>query len=1373
MKKFTSSLLPLRWFKLATLGIQHKLTLFFYLIIFSSIFIIGAYGYYHANHAYLTRAIDLARDNTARTADQLRVFLNLIRDDVGFISKFHAMQKCLYWEDIGDHDQIDYWRNIATATIRDFMYAHERYYKIRLFNQNGIEQFAVRHDPITAYVNVINRSEYQIAADPKVIKASRDLNPGEILITSIGFSTDRGSMIEYPLTLRLRLITPLRGEQDLYYGVITVSIFADALFKPIQEANLNEYGLRFYLINNAGNYLFHPNEIHSQDSFLNYKNANFYQDHTYMQENMNHAKGEIVNGGHIHAFQMIQPNSGRAGETWYLIGVINEDTALIELNKFIEFFLILFAMVSLGILLATRYMVKWLMEPLRFVTKQMQRLGRGEAIPEALNYRARDEIWEMLNSSKRVVLNLQKLATQADAIAAGNFGQHVIPLSEQDRLSAAINNMTRQLAATQLENEQRNWIKDGIAQLVRSLTGDLSAQQLTEKAISHVGRYLQAGRGVFYVRSHNVEILDLLGSYMYTQRNALGAQVLFGHSAIGQVARERKPIILDTNVIEDAPAPITTGTTNILPRYTYTWPLLREEVLYGVIEIATTHQLNENELKFLNDATETIAYFLYAVLQRERIKELLEISETATKQAQEQSRKLQEANSLMEEQQQQLQQQTEELQQINAQMEEQQQQLQQQTEELSQANVLMTKQQQRLEQQTTELTIRNQELEQSSRYKSEFLANMSHELRTPLNSILLLSKILEANERNHLDAEEIKRVQVINAAGYDLLNLINDILDLSKIEAGKMEISLQKISSTTFLADLQQQFDAIAQSKNLKFYLEDTWQNKFISDHNKLNQIIRNFLSNAFKFTQHGQISLTIKRSNEPQLPLCIAVTDTGIGIPEDKQQIIFNAFQQVDGSISRQFGGTGLGLSISLRLAQLLGGTIQVSSVLGQGSEFRLLLPARIETSHNVVAIDASSPVVNNLFHNQKQMEFTTNWLQDDRADLNGEPVILVIDDDAMFGANVTQINRKHGHKTIVAGNGKDGLLLAQTYTPVGILLDLGLPDMDGIEVLKSLKSNKELCNIPVYVISSRDPDPTLLKQGIVGYLQKPVDAQQILAAETQVLQQAATPCGILVVEDDGLSVEMIRHLLTNINAVVHAVATVDEAYQLCSTISCSLIVIGLNNENGFKLCLSFCKELHIKLPLLPIMVYTQNAITCEQEALIRRYTDSIIVQTAHADQRILENIERFVREVHDIQPAPTAAAIASILPNILTGKNILVVDDDARNLFVVTSALEQQGASVMNAIDGLKALEILSQEPVDLIFMDVMMPKMDGYKAIAAIKNNPKLKTIPIVALTAKAFQGDREQALQAGADDYLTKPVDYSVLINMAEIWCKRKL
>src|SRR5471032_2447417 len=545
---------------------------------------------------------------------------------------------------------------------------------------------------------------------------------------------------------------------------------------------------------------------------------------------------------------------------------------------------------------------------------------------------------------KVLIANMERVAKRAAGVSKGNLDAAVEVLSPQDRLGQAIRNMLQALRTARESDQRTNWLSEGKRQLSAALTGDFSPADVADAAIGVLGRHLGAGRGVVYVLRENEPVLDLLGSYMYTERAQTGSSFKFGEGAIGQAAREKKPITL-TSIAADA-APIVTGTSCLPPRYTYTYPLLRDGILLGVFELSSGEKYDQVQLEFLGGAGEVISSFLYIAEQRGQIRQLLTSAEQAERDVRNQNLQLQEINSRMEEQQQQLQQQAEELQQSNAQMEEQQQQMQQQSEELQQTNAQMEEQQQLLERSNDELRRSRSDiddkatqLEQSNRYKSEFLANMSHELRTPLNAIILLSQMMADNHDGHLDENDVKRASVIHRSGEDLLHLINDVLDLSKVEAGRMDLNCKAIDPGLVVLELEDLFGSSAQARGIELITDNRMTDAFISDPDKLDHILRNLLSNAIKFTAAGSVTLRIEHAGAP-LPVRFVVRDTGIGIPLPQQQTIFEAFRQVDGSSSREYGGTGLGLTISLRFAELLGGTIELQSEAGQGSTFTLCLP-------------------------------------------------------------------------------------------------------------------------------------------------------------------------------------------------------------------------------------------------------------------------------------------------------------------------------------------------------------------------------------------------------------------------------------------------
>jgi signal transduction histidine kinase/CheY-like chemotaxis protein len=1165
--------------------------------------------------------------------------------------------------------------------------------------------------------------------------------------------------------------------------VVVTSVFAEHFFKYIRDTNNNEQGRVFYLIAHNGDYLFHPDIEKRFGSQLGH-HANFEKDFPNLLSKMKENKiGVVSQTDQIITYQAIYPAPNDEENYWLLVGVVPTSFALKNLQTFEYTFVGLAILVIFLVFLSSRYFLGNLMRPLEFVTHQLQLLGRGDINVETIAYSGQDELRDMLDSTQILVMNMERLAKQADAIGKGDYSNVVEVLSEQDRLGLAINNMTIMLKTAELEDKSRNWLRDGLEQLSKALTGDLNSAQLAEVSISIVGRYLLAGRGVFYSYDAKTQLLELLGSYMYSERNQLGGSFKIGEGAIGQVAREKKPILL-TIMNTDAP-PIVTGTSASTPLYTYTYPLLREGVLLGVMELASFDRFDDVQLLFLQEANNTIASFLYIVQQAERIKDLLVISESAEKQARDQSKRLQETNSQMEEQQQQLQQQTEELQQTNSQMEEQQQQLQQQSEELQQTNAQMEESQLQLQQQNKrllesqdELDERAKQLELSSQYKSEFLANMSHELRTPLNSIILLSKMMASNSEKNLSNDEVHQAEIIHNAGHELLRLINDVLDLSKIEAGQMDLHTENINSSDFLNQQHELFEHSVKEKNLTFTLQDNLNGDFVSDGNRLSQIVRNLLSNALKFTKTGDITLAISRSDNPKLPIRISVKDTGIGIPEEKRKVIFEAFQQADGSISRQYGGTGLGLSISLRFAKLLKGTIELNSTVGVGSEFTILLPETLTEMPQVAKALPSrlvSPPAPRL-NTESKKAIETAIGEDDRERLKTkDSVILLIDDDLVFGQALLEINHKLGYKTLLAGTGKEGLALARRYQPSGILLDLGLPDMDGSEVLHEIKTQPDTQDIPVYIVSGREKNAAAIHEDIMGYLQKPVDVQQIGNAEAELLAfiHQVVEKTILVVENGGVTAEQISAIIDSHVATVLKAAINDDFKTLLEAHSCQLAIVDLGNQ-ATKLALEVAKKLRQLNESMNFIFITQQPLSDEDDASLRQYSDSIIIKTPQSEPRLLKNIERFL-----VQSSSGSERVKNLTPPAsednnnnaeqLTGKQILIVDDDARNLFVITAALEKAGAKVDGVLNGKRALEFLKENTVDMIFMDIMMPEMDGYQTLTAIRNNPAFAKIPVVALTAKALNADREKSLAMGADDFLSKPVDYEVLITTAKVWC----
>ena len=1394
---------------LRRLGLRARFLALFYLVSLGSAALVGWYGYRSADMAQREKAQELVQGSAGELSLKIAGFLDLAHKDLAFISGNYALQRRSYWMDIGDESKREQYHQILSDILRGFSANYDYTYLIHIVNSDGHEHIVIQRDPQSGAVTILPEDELLDQSERDWFARAKELPTGAIYTSELDFAR-RSGRIEQPRIPVLRLSTPLVGGNQVRYGVVATTLFADHLYQFIREVNRIGQGRRFFLVNDEGRFLYYPDETKSLAHLLG-QGGGLETEHPGLLERLRKeaaGRGTFTAGGEIVAFEALRPDPANPNRRWYLVGMVPEALALAELKEFAYTFAVLVAVVILLVLAATRYFLAGLMGPLGFVTRQMQRLGRGEATPEFMDYPADDEVHAMLDSTQALMTNMERLALSAEAIGRGDFSQEVILLSEQDRLGGALKRMTLQLREARSEEARRNWLADGLGQLSAALTGDLNPQQMAATAIALLGRYLGAGRGVCYRYDPDTQCLDLLGSYMFSERPHAGNRFRLGEGAVGQVGRERKPIALVT--VEEEGAPIVTGTHRVHPLYTYTWPLLREDELLGVMELASCERFDSLKVQFLETAAERIAAFLYMAGQRENIQRLLRVAEASERAAREQSERLREANALMEEQQQQLQQQTEALQRSNTQMEEQQQQLQQQTEELQQTNAQMEEQQQQLQQQTEELRQTNaqmeaqrhqleqrnaeltrsqqeldnkaQQLEQASRYKSEFLANMSHELRTPLNSVILLSKMLANNESGRLAEEEVKQAEVIHRSGQELLRLINDVLDLSKIEAGRMELHLVPVESGAFLAEFRDLFEPAAREKGLSLRVEDRLQGQFVSDRAKLAQVVRNLLANAIKFTKTGSITLSLERQPGARLPIRIAVRDTGIGIQADKRELIFEAFQQADGSTSREYGGTGLGLSISLRFAQLLGGTIELESAPGAGSLFTVALPesppaAGIQAAPPVAAVPAPAAERVKALSTQDSALGTPlpplSPLEpaaptDDRERIKvGDRVILLIDDDRAFGQAVVAINHRLGYKTLLAERGTEGLELARRHRPAGILLDLGLPDLDGAEVLHRLKQDPALAAIPVYVVSAQDRDAAVLEDGIVGYLQKPVDDRQIATAEAAVLAAlGAGEGGILVVENGGISAAEVGTLLGSDSGPVRAASPAALAAALTQG-PWRIVLIDLD-AHPLEQGLAIAREVRAALPQTALLFFADRPLGEEEEARLRHYSDSIVLKTPQSERRLLENIERFLREAPRGQaPVETSAPAAA---RRLEGRHILVVDDDARNLFVITAALERHGAQVSTAINGKRALERLAQGTVDLVIMDVMMPEMDGYQAIAKLRADPALAGIPILALTAKALPDDREKILAAGADDYLAKPVDYEVLVNLAGVWCE---
>jgi len=736
-----------------------------------------------------------------------------------------------------------------------------------------------------------------------------------------------------------------------------------------------------------------------------------------------------------------------------------------------------------------------------------------------------------------------------------------------------------------------------------------------------------------------------------------------------------------------------------------------------------------------------------------------------------------------------LQTQQEELKQMNEELEEQAQNLKQQQEELQMTNEELEEQTQSLEAKNLEIEASKNDIEQktkqleiSSRYKSEFLANMSHELRTPLNSLLILSKDLSENRNKNLDTIQVESAEIIYKSGCDLLVLINEVLDLSKIEAGKMAVNIEPVSLKNFLNELIREFKHQAEQKGLQLNLKmDKELPEFIrTDSQRLNQILKNLLSNAIKFTEKGSVSISIVPNTESTI--IISVTDTGIGIPEDKQMAVFEAFQQAEGGTSRKYGGTGLGLSISRELAKLLGVEIKLSSKLNKGSVFSLIVPLEIHQEQEDTSTDTpdsfrakeSGLFIPRLSNEPKYLNYPS--INDDRDTItNDDKTVLIIEDDLKFATIILRQANKKGFKCLSAATGEDGLLLALKYNPQAIILDMILPGINGHAVLLELKANPSLRHIPVHIISAKERSLEPIREGAVEYLMKPVAKEDLEEAFNRIENFVNRKIkNLLIIEDNENSRKAMRILIGNGDVKCFEAGTGKEALAIYEQnhIDCIILDIGLPDMSGFDLIHKLENLKGHNIP--PIIVYTGKELTKEENNELQKYAESIIIKGVKSEERLLDETALFLHRTISNMPKSKQLIINNLYDKeaVFHAKKILLADDDMRNLFALSKILKERGMEIIKAENGKNALEMLELHPdIDLVLMDIMMPEMDGYEAMKRIRSNVKFKNLPVIALTAKAMKDDKQKCIDAGANDYITKPIEVERLLSLMRVWLSK--
>ncbi|WP_207541162.1 HAMP domain-containing protein [Sabulicella rubraurantiaca] len=960
---------------------------------------------------------------------------------------------------------------------------------------------------------------------------------------------------------------------------------------------------------------------------------------------------------------------------------------------------------------------------------------------------------------------VRAIAEVATAVTKGDLTRsiQVDARGEVAELKDNINTMIENLRQTTDRNTEQDWLKTNLARFTSMLQGQRDLATVGRMLLSELAPLVNAQQGVIYqIEADPQPTLRLLSAYADDEGPGHRSTVRLGEGLVGQCAADARRMVI-TEVPHDA-VPIRSGLFRALPRSIIVLPVLFEGQVKAVIELASLGSFTDLQMSFLEQLTASIGIVLNSIEATMQTEGLLTQSQQLAGELQTQQRELQQTNE----------------------------QLEQKAQQLAERNVEVERKNQEIEQARRALEEKATELALTSKYKSEFLANMSHELRTPLNSILILGQQLAENGDGNLSNRQVEFARTIHGAGTDLLNLISDILDLSKIESGTVSVDAEEIYFTNLLEVVARPFRHEAESRNLGFdiHLDPQLGRSLVTDSKRLQQVLKNLLSNAFKFTGSGEVRLSVTAASagwsaeHPVLrhsPGVVAfeVKDTGIGIPPEKQKIIFEAFQQADASTSRKYGGTGLGLAISRELASLLGGEIQLRSTPGEGSVFTLYLPLKFSGTPALPTV-APAEADSGEFHAGRAVrllaERPTEAIEDDRAIIApGDTTILIVEDDPHYARVVTDLARDSGFKVLVSMRGADALMLAREYRPTAISLDVFLPDMLGWTVLSQLKQDPATRHIPVQIVTLEEDWRHGLARGAFAFVTKPTTTEGLASALARI-KAFAEPRRkrLLVVEDNPAEQLSIRELLAHDDVDISVVGTGAAAIEtlLTEPADCMVLDLKLPDMSGFEVLERIGVEKSLRD--LPVVVFTGRELSPDEDARLHSVARSVVVKGVESPERLLDETALFLhRVVSDLPPAKQR-----MLERLhssdedLVGQTVLLVDDDARNIFALSSVLERRGMRVLTATTGNEAIALIESVPsVAIVLMDIMMPGMDGYETMQVIRSNPRFRRLPIVALTAKAMKGDREKCLEAGASDYLAKPVNTEQLLSALRMWLHR--
>ncbi|MFB9079263.1 HAMP domain-containing protein [Flavobacterium procerum] len=968
---------------------------------------------------------------------------------------------------------------------------------------------------------------------------------------------------------------------------------------------------------------------------------------------------------------------------------------------------------------------------------------------------------------------VRAISEVASAVTQGDLTRTigVEAKGEVEALKDTINQMISNLKATTLRNQEQDWLKSNLAKFTQMLQGQKELNSVTKKILSELATVVTAQHGLFYILQEDEDFMDsklnLIASYAYIKRKNSPTQYAMGEGLIGQVAVEKERIIL-SNVPKDY-IRINSGLGDAKPKDVIILPVLFEGRLKAVIELASLDTFSQTHLDFLEGLTESIGIVLNTIESNSRTEELLVQSQSLASELKSQQEVLKNTN-----------------------------------EELEEKAILLANQKEEVELKNQEVEVARKALEEkadqltlTSKYKSEFLANMSHELRTPLNSLQILANELIANRDGNLSEKQIQFAKTINSCGDDLIQLINDILDLSKIESGYISVDYNPISFAEISRFVASTFNPIAAAKHLRFKIEmdEELPELMETDSQRLNQILKNLLSNSFKFTEKGEVQLKIYKANNnwkinnvslenAEAVVAFEISDTGIGISKEKQNIIFEAFQQAEGSTSRKYGGTGLGLSISRGLSDLLGGSIELESDTNVGSKFTLFLPLQYVDISEIENIDVTEEqdvkgriksLPSEKFNRSDIDLFFVDEVGDDRTDIKPEDkVLLIAEDNLTFAKIMLEQAHVNGIKAIVTTKGNDVIDFINQFNPHAITMDLNMPDTSGWKILDRLKTDFNLRHIPVYIISGEDERNKGLKRGARNFFLKPVknDSLSYLFNDIHDFKNKKVK-NLLVVDDNQQELERILEAVSGDDITVFSAKTAAEAVTLLREKSFDCIILDLVLPDADGLDLITDLENNITGQETAIIIHSAGDLTKKQKSRLNRFAHSIITKSAVSMDELIDQTALFMHRVHKELPLEMREKIESyyLKEDVLSGKKVLLVDDDVRNLFALTTALERYNLEVISAESGQEAIDILNEdESIDIVLMDIMMPEMDGYETMKRIRKEERHKDLTMIAVTAKAMKGDRQRCIESGASDYMTKPVNVEQLSSLMRVWLK---